>query len=234
MPDRSIRAPAKILATVLVLFAAGQASADWLVYKDGTRLETEGGWTTKGKLIVFSLPNGVLSAVNAREIDLDASRELTRSVRATPPGPVQIAPEVIEPRRKARIVITDADVGHVDPARFGTSPDAEPQTEVQESDLLVTKWARSEPDDDGILIVGHLRNDSDRAKTAVTVTVRALGKDDQILGEKSAILHATTLMPGGSTRFEARLDRVFTFQEMKFETTSIDLEVAAPDTPPPS
>ena len=232
---RSAKLRRSALSVLAMLVAAGgPAAADWLVYQDGTRLETAGEWQVKGRLVVFSLPNGTLSAVKADELDLDASRELTREpapsiARQRESQPVT---EKKSPPRKARIVITDADVGHVDPSRSEASPVAEPAEPADvapKPGLEITKWGRSEPDENGILIVGHLRNVSDRASAAVTVTVRALAENDAVLLEQAATLERTTLMPGQSTRFEALLNQVFSFEEVKFETSSIDLEVAGPD-----
>jgi hypothetical protein len=122
----------------------------------------------------------------------------------------------------------------VDPHEFEDSPDAESEEIAPERGLVVTRWGRSEPDADGILVVGSLSNESDRASAAVSIMVRALGQNEEVLIEQPAILDATTLMPGQSTRFEALLSRVFSFAELKFETSSIDLEVADPETAPES
>lgn len=228
-------APRVVLFALAMLFAVlPPASADWLLYQDGTRLETAGEWKIEGKLVVFSLPNGTLSAVKLDELDLDASRELTRVRRAASSKRPQAALEDVSPRRKTRIVITDADVAHVDPDQFEASPDAESEPVAPERGLVVTRWGRSEPDADGILIVGNLHNESGQASAGVSITVRALGQNDEILIEQPAILDATVLMPGQNSRFEARLNRVFSFRELKFEISSIELEVAGPETAPQS
>lgn len=231
--------PAVFLA---VLFALGTllaavrpALADWLVYKDGTRLQTAGGWETKGKLVVFSLPNGMLSTVRTEELDLDASREMTRLRQEASSKRQRAADDLeqAEPRPKAAIVLTDADVAHVNPAQFEDSSDAESdEPVVQKRDLEVTKWGQSEADADGIMIVGMLRNTSGRVSTSIELTAVAVGENNDVLLSQPATLDTTTLMPGQTTRFEALLRRVFTFRELKFETSSTDLEVADPDSAP--
>lgn len=364
--------PVILLGLAALLALSHPVSADWLVYKDGTRIQTDGPWRIEGKLAVFSLPNGVLSTVKAEELDFAASRELTRAlgkdsltrhpvrkpetprlerfmrVRArpclnrrrlpdshqapldcipygtrlqklreggdftrvrTPDGRVgwaasdylaaeassgrrvypsmavqakpclnrRLTPAADSPARdcvpfgtiveilggvgtwshvrtpsgfrgwmaseflatasedgrlKSALVLTDADVGHVDSARFEPSSDID--SDAQKSDLVVIRWGRSEPGDNGILIVGHLRNESNRASTAVEVKVRALGHSEETLFEQPAVLEKTTLMPDQVTRFELLLSQVFSFQEIEFETSSIALEVADAKSTPPS
>ena len=54
---RSIRRSLWSLAAGVALAAAmlaAPAQADWLVMTDGTRVETDGPWTERGKLVVFT------------------------------------------------------------------------------------------------------------------------------------------------------------------------------------
>jgi hypothetical protein len=74
------------LVAAALLLAAAPLGADWLVLKDGNRIETHGPWREKGRQIVFTLPNGQLSALRATEVDLAASRAATASTPATPPA----------------------------------------------------------------------------------------------------------------------------------------------------
>ncbi len=57
---------------VLFLLAmTSPAAADWLVTKDGARIETEGPWKTKGAMVVFTSAKGTLSSLRLDEIDLE-------------------------------------------------------------------------------------------------------------------------------------------------------------------
>jgi len=49
-----------------------------------------------------------------------------------------------------------------------------------------------------------------------------------LIHEQLADLNTTVLGPGRSTRFEALLGGVFSFRELRFVTTSTDLETDAP------
>ena len=60
--------PASLLTTacaaaLAVGFTAGAAHADWLVTRDGARIETKGAWKVDGRRVVFTMPNGTLSAL---------------------------------------------------------------------------------------------------------------------------------------------------------------------------
>ena len=55
--------------------------ADWLVTRDGTRIETEGLWSMQGKLVVFELPDGTLSSLR---LSLVASDRATAEAEAEP------------------------------------------------------------------------------------------------------------------------------------------------------
>ncbi len=82
--------------------------ADWLVTQDGERIETKGGWQVKGRMVVFTRPEGTLSSLRLSEVDLDASREATIRAAEAASRPAASAPAL--PRRPARVITTD-DVG---------------------------------------------------------------------------------------------------------------------------
>ncbi len=310
-----------LFALLMPLATARPVSADWLVYRDGTRLETVGEWKIDGKHVVFSLPNGMLSTVKLEELNLDASRELTRSqqsrrsqqshlgtpshrgrtpdgqtgrgasdslastaassrrkypsatVRARPCLNLHTAPRneapVLDcvpngasvemlarrgawtqvrthdgyrgwlssdylvsaspsPQFESAMVLTDADVGHVAPARPTDSSDPKAEPAAREQGLMVTGWERDDAEVGGTMIVGFLRNLSDRVSTSIVLTVRVLDQELNPMLEQPAKLDTTILAPGQTTRFEALLDRVFSFRELEFETSSTDLDTASP------
>ena len=76
-----------LLLAAAGLAAAAPATADWLVMRDGSKVETKGAWEVRGALIVFHTPNDALASVRLRDADLDASQEATAKA-AAPPEPV--------------------------------------------------------------------------------------------------------------------------------------------------
>lgn len=114
-----------LLAVALVvaaaLPAATPASADWLVMRDGSRVETKGPWEVRGAVVVFTLKNGTLGSVRAADADLDASQAATAEA-AKPPAP---APAATPAPRKPAVTLTDADVKHYDGPFRQTPPTGE-------------------------------------------------------------------------------------------------------------
>lgn len=113
---RLIRRTGLLAAASAALFAlSSPAAGDWLVMADGTRVETRGPWEVKGKLVVFTRPAGGLASLRLAEVDLEASREATSAAAAAAAGGESRAQEAPPPKAPV-LVITDADVGGVDPA----------------------------------------------------------------------------------------------------------------------
>lgn len=95
----------------LSLPSATPASADVLVLKDGSRVETRGAFEVKGRRVLFRDSQGTLAALRLEDVDLDGSRAASQ-----PPPPAAAAPKAAAPQKKAPVlVLTDRDVSHVDP-----------------------------------------------------------------------------------------------------------------------
>lgn len=61
---------------LVTLLASAPVGADWLILKNGTRVETFGPWNEKGKQIVYTtVAEKRLVSVRASEVDLPASRQ---------------------------------------------------------------------------------------------------------------------------------------------------------------
>lgn len=72
------------LAVALCAAAAAPAAADWLVLKNGARVETLGPWTEKGKQIVYTtVAEKRLVSIRVSDVDLEASREASASQPAS-------------------------------------------------------------------------------------------------------------------------------------------------------
>ena len=96
---------------------AAAAQADWLVTRAGERIETEGSWQVKGRMVVFTRPGGTLASMRLSEVDLDASREATARAAEAAARPAEPAPA--PPPRQATRVITTDDVGAGTPGAEG-------------------------------------------------------------------------------------------------------------------
>ena len=73
----------RLALSTLLLVVASPAGADWLVLKNGTRIETRGAWTEKGRQIVYTtLAEKRLVSIRAADVDLEASRRASATEAA--------------------------------------------------------------------------------------------------------------------------------------------------------
>ena len=201
-----------VVGSWLVLVAP--AAGDWLVTRDGARVETQGPWDVKGRQVVFTRPNGTLSALRLDDVDLEASERATdNSQQETPPrGEAPEAPPVL--------VLTNDDLPAQRPAARAERPEkverpdvsepvAAPETtepETLKSSVEVTSW-RADPSGEvgGLDIAGVVRNTGADIAANVTVAVTIVDEDGATLLETDAFLSSSGIAPGGSTTFKALL-----------------------------
>ncbi len=232
------------LAALLALIAVGAppAGADWLVTRDGARIETKGAWEVKGSQVIFTLPNGTLSALRKSEVDLDVSVTVTADSRK--PAPSQDTSPV---HRQSVLVLTNKDIRQANGANAerlteeATGEDAASAAPERASPAVTRRgvemvsWtSRDSGSVDGLEIVGTIKNTGSDIAANVGVKVTVIDQDGAPLLDTSAFLRSTGLAPGKSTTFRALLPGVFSlFQEPKFEISSGSVSVGGPATPEP-
>lgn len=182
----------------LGLIWATVAPADWLVTRDGGRVETQGEWRVDGRRILFTLPNGTLSAMRVSEVDLEASRDATEEAKRPP-----VAEEAAEkPKPEPVLVLTNKDI----PQAAGDSTIGDSEGEVPSTsgaDLRVVDWSVEEGNG-GVRLVGRLENGTDRAHSGISIRVEVRNDEGETLATSSATVTRETLIAGGITTFEAR------------------------------
>lgn len=205
----------------------GPAAADLLVTRDGAQIETQGPWTVKGKLVVFTTSAGTLTSVRLESVDLNASAEATAAQNA-PPAP----PPPPEPPRKPVLVLTDADVGHLnpatlrlaDPAATGANSTPSSATSAKPGDRLqVVGWqevSRS-AQSDGVALTGTLANTSAEVVSNINLRVTLFDGDGETLADANARLTADTLPGGGKARFRVSFPGTLSYSEARFESSGI-------------
>jgi hypothetical protein len=223
------------LAVVAVLICATAARADWLVLRDGSRVETDGGWSIKGKLVVFSDAGGTLSSLRLSEVDLDASAQATadaeRVVVAPPAPPVE--------KRKAVLVLTDADIHKAtpEPAAEDTAGAAGGDAEGASKEgagsaggagLEVSSWQQVQaPDGSGLQIYGTLTNKSGNTATNLALKVHLYDAEGKELASADAQIGRAALPPGAQANFTAAFPGLFSFAAAKFEPSFRSFETRA-------
>ena len=210
---------------ITIMAAPSAAIADWIVTRDGASFEIDGGWQTSGELVTFSLPNGTYSAMRISSVDLDASKALT-SEKAS----ASMTEKQPEAKRRATIVITDADV-HNPPMQplESLNPDeaqgeeaAKVESETTSAEALeITEWQEQvDVSSASLEIHGTVTNTG--ANPATTIAIRVVLYDDEgtLLTRSSARLDRPVLLPGESSRFVAKISDVLSFDSADFEIDS--------------
>lgn len=231
------------VALLLVILGASSAGlaparADWLVTRDGARVEIKGPWTVKGKVVTFTLPSGTLGSMRLAELDLEASGRATAAALAA--AAAKAEPAAAAPARTAVMVITDADVSHAT-----DSPAAPPEAKAEEAPadsvsgagVSVTAWDKEfSQADNGVVITGTVRNNGKTIAAALNVNVRLYDAKGALVSSAPATLSADVLEPAAAARFRALFPGVLEFSAAKFdlESTPISKDEPTEGSPPPS
>jgi hypothetical protein len=220
------------LGTMALLLLPGAAGADWLVTREGARVETAGRWQVNGRLVVFTRPDGSLASLRLSEVDLEASGRVTTEAEEAPPEAPPPAPE----KKKSKIVLTDADFQRKPPpaaapegeaSSQAVSPQGQEGGSVRKSPVVVGSWRQAaRTGEDGLDIFGVLQNTGEAFATEVTVAVELYSDTGEKLASGSGVLSAPGIRPGGSVTFRAAFPGVFTFAEARFEVKNRTLTIA--------
>jgi hypothetical protein len=225
------------LGLLILGMAALPARADWLVTRDGGRVETKGTWQVKGKLVVFTrAADGALASLRASEVDLDASAKATAEAKVkteAPPPP--------EPPRKKIAVLTDKDFHKSSPGDTDTPDKAAPAE--KSGPIAVSNWKKVDnPSGEGISIEGQIHNTTRETMINASVDVQIFNETGERVGTAQGLLSTTSIQPDGTASFRANFPGVFTFKDAKFQVNGQPLTLAAPpangdtpadQTPPP-
>ena len=233
---------AKMVLVLAALLAAGTglpAKADWLVTREGARVETRGAWNVKGKLVVFRTADGKLSSLRVADVDLDASRRATEEAVAAQ-AQAEAEPDKPAERKKSVRVITDKDVRQAAPA-----PADQPEAEEGEAAppaadtapgpvLLVEDWNQArDPEKDHVLINGTLQNTSSSTAAGVKLKVLLFDETGTLIATSEAAVAKGALPPGERTAFKAEFPGYFSFATIQFDPKSRSLSTRPADQPIP-
>ena len=233
-------------ALVAALVPAPPAGADWLITRDGARVETAGPWQVKGKLVVFADPRGVLASLRLAEVDLEASAAATAAAKESTKEKAPAAPAA--PRR-AVWVLTDADVAPAADAGGGTAETAgggadgasatESVAGASANGFSVTSWDRTtDPDSGEAAVTGQLRNDGERSAPAPPLQVSVFDEIGKELATAPAVFESPDIPPEQAVSFRAVFPGVGTFAAARFAIGGAGAgpskpAAVTPDTPEP-
>lgn len=209
--------------------------ADWLVTREGARMETRGPWKVKGKLVVFETADGKLSSLRVADVDLDASRRVTEeAVAASAQAEAEL--EKAPARKKSVRVITDSDVAQAPPLQAAPAAEGEAAAPGPATGpgVLVETWKQErDPEKDHVLIQGMLANASSLTATRLKLKVLLYDETGALMASSQAAIAKSALPPGQKTEFKADFPGFFSFATVKFEPESRRLETRPADEPIP-
>lgn len=198
-----------------LLAGPAPAAADWLVTRDGARIETKGKWRVEGAKVVFDLPNGTMGVLRKTEVDLDASAAASAAKSPAPATPAgERAPgQLRDPRapregKKPVLVVTDKDIrkkgpaiDEPDPAQVSTQS-ASSTAGNNGSPVVVESWRQALGDNGEIEIFGVLKNVGADVAGNITVEVQAVGDDGKVR-TAAGFLEKSSLVRDKQTSFRA-------------------------------
>ncbi|HEY0511175.1 MAG TPA: FxLYD domain-containing protein [Thermoanaerobaculia bacterium] len=203
--------------------AAAPARADWLVTREGGRVETKGPWQTKGKLLVFTrAADGALASLRVSEVDLDASAKATAAAKVQ-----ESAPPAPEAPKKKLAVLTDKDFRKPAPAAGDDAKPDDGKTPANSGPVTVSGWRRTDRDD-GLVIEGTVHNSTGGMIINASVEVQLYNEAGERIGTAQGLLTSTSVQPNGSVDFRANFPGVFTFADVKFQPQGIPLDMNPP------
>ncbi|HYO12249.1 MAG TPA: FxLYD domain-containing protein [Thermoanaerobaculia bacterium] len=218
-----------VLLLPLLAVAATPAAADWLVTRSGERVDIQGPWQLKGKLVVFTRMDGSFASLRTSEVDLKASERVTAEEKAkkAAPAPAAAAPE----KKKPVAVVTDETLAKARKPAPAPSPEpgqpAPPAAEPPASTgpAVLGAWDRRALEGaEGIELFGTLQNPGNKIAAGVAVTVQLFDEAGDLVESAEAVLDESSIAPGGMIHFRIPLPGLFTFADAKFRVKSFVLD----------
>lgn len=214
------------LGAVVVLFPA---AADWLVTRDGSKIETDGPWEVENRLVVFKRPDGTYSSLRLSNVDLEASERLTREMaERLEREEKEAATGRRRPARRESVArLTEKDLPPVTRESDGEGGDRRPskaeegegaaEAEEQGTRLEVSSWQEvTSPGDPGVVFVGEVRNRTERAALGVEVVVTLFDDEGEEIASAPATLTSTSVPPGRTVGFRAELLGTHHYEQATF------------------
>jgi hypothetical protein len=195
------------------LLAAAPAGADWLVTRDGGRIESKGPWKVQGRQVLFTQPNGTLASIRTDQVDLDRSALETQRAREA-----AVAPPVPAPKPEPVFRLTDKDLPAAKEAEDETAPAAAKAGTQVSSGLVVEHWEKAETSaGDGVEIFGTVKNSGTANVTSPTLMVTLYDAEGRLIATAEGKVNAAALPPSQTASFRAVFPGVDDFSAARFD-----------------
>ena len=193
-------------------WSGATSAAEVAVLRGGTRIELRSPLIRQGNTVLLTRADGTLLSLPASELDLAATaaanaRPSPRSsakavgVSETPAG----AARAVREAPKARVRVTDADVGHPLRAIGSAAPEEKKDSSVSGAGRVEIADYDQQRADADVLVRGNLRNPGATPATGVRLNVSAVDDKGQVIVSAPAVVASAILEPGRTSAFSARL-----------------------------
>jgi hypothetical protein len=212
----------RILVATLAVFAVAAtsrpaAAAEAVVLKGGGRIELASPPVQQGNNALLTRTDGTLFSVPMSEVDWKATAAL-KTQKSEAPKPAVVAPpstpaEAVRTGReeKARVKVTDADVGHqAEPPPANGQEKKASQMPANSPRVELLDYTQQKQGD-MLVVNGQLQNPGTLPATNVRLAVTATGEDGVQIGSTAAVLSNGTIEGGKTVSFTASIaagDRV--------------------------
>jgi pyruvate dehydrogenase E2 component (dihydrolipoyllysine-residue acetyltransferase) len=201
------------LVILLALWAAA-AVAEVVVLRGGTRIDLKQPPVRQGSTVLLTRRDGTLLSVPVSEIDEQATRAANAAAAAAPPAGTAAKANAETPASaaratregpKARVKLTDADVGHYLEAPAGESSEEKKEGGAGGgAHVDVANYTKSKAGDN-LIVKGTLRNQGTTAALNTRLTVSPIDEKGQMIDSAEASLSSGTIEPGRETSFSATI-----------------------------
>ncbi|MEO8275941.1 MAG: FxLYD domain-containing protein [Thermoanaerobaculia bacterium] len=201
-------------AAVVLLTAAGSARADWLVTRDGAKIETKGPWKVAKRQVLFTLPNGELSTIRADQVDLDQSALATTRAKEIQAKPVPPAAAKKEPVLR----LTDKDIASGSNSADSAEGKPGDAKAAEKGVLEVISWEKTEDSSgDGLEIFGTIKNTGTGIVITPTLLVAIYDADGGLLASNNGDVNSQQIEAGKTANFRVAFPTIPDFAAVKFD-----------------
>jgi hypothetical protein len=206
----------RIALSMLLAAGAVAAAADVVVLKGGTRIELKQPPVRRGNNVLLTRKDGTLLSVPYSDIDSAATAAVKgtpapaapASAAAAPPETPAEAARAAQQGPKARVKVTDADVGHYlespeSPEAAAGEGGAEAASGAAgDARVDVSDYSQSQRDDN-LIVKGMLRNLGTATALNVRLTVTPMDEKGKAIDSVEASVSNGTLEAGKAVNFTA-------------------------------
>ncbi len=195
-------------AALLSVAAALSLAGDVVVLRGGVKIELKAPWVQQGNMALLTRADGRLLSVAVSEIDLKATAAAKAKPSPARPAPAILAnpetpAEAVRLGRegpKARVKLTDRDVGHY--AEFALAPGEKKESDARAGGarLEIADYTQ-ERAGENFIVRGAMRNVGATSALSARLTISVLDEKGQTIGSGPATLSNGSVESGASVSF---------------------------------